>query len=80
MMAANQLDLIMSQVQQLSPNEQLQIIKRVADLLGRASQPQRIEEQLAAMAADPDIQRELLEIEAEFAGTETDGLLTEERG
>ncbi len=79
-MVANQLDLIMSQVQQLSPNEQLQIIKRVADLLGRADQPQRIEEQLAAMAADPDIQRELREIEAEFAGTETDGLLTEERG
>lgn len=35
-MAANQLDLIMSQVQRLSVSEQLQIIKRVADLLGRA--------------------------------------------
>jgi len=42
MMAASQLDLIMSQVQQLSANEQLQLIKRVADLLERAegeSQP-----------------------------------------
>jgi hypothetical protein len=35
-MAANQLDLIMSQVRQLSAGEQLQIIKRVADLLERA--------------------------------------------
>ena len=35
-MATNQLDLIMSQVQRLSVSEQLQIIKRVADLLGHA--------------------------------------------
>ena len=79
-MAANQLDLIMSHVQQLSAHEQLQIIKRVADLLGRANQPTHNEAQLAAMAADPNIQRELRQIEAEFAGTETDGLPTEERG
>lgn len=37
-MAANQLDLIMSQVQRLAESEQLQIIKRVADLLARAEQ------------------------------------------
>lgn len=73
-MAASQLDLIMDQVQRLPTGEQLQLIKRVADLLGRASLPQRIEDQLAAMAADPEIQRELRQIEAEFAGTETDGL------
>ena len=70
----------MSQVQQLSAHEQLQIIKRVADLLGRADQPPRSEAQLAAMAADPDMQRELRQIEAAFAGTETDGLPAEERG
>lgn len=40
MMAASQLDLIMNQVLQLSANEQLQLIKRVAELLGRAGQPQ----------------------------------------
>lgn len=34
-MAASQLDLIMNQVQQLSANEQLQIIKRIAALLER---------------------------------------------
>lgn len=39
-MAASQLDLIMSQVQQLPAHEQLQLIKRVADLLGRAGQAQ----------------------------------------
>jgi hypothetical protein len=69
-MAANQLDLIMSQVQQLSPNEQLQIIKRVADLLGRAKVPPRIEAQLAAMAADPNIQRELRQLEAKLTAPE----------
>lgn len=78
-MVVNQLDLIMNQVQQLSACEQLQVIKRVADLLGRVTQPTRIEEQLTAMAADPDIQHELRLIEAEFAGTEMDGLPTEER-
>ena len=31
-------------------------------------------DQPAAMASDPDIQRELQQIEAEFTGTETDGL------
>ncbi len=36
-MAANQLDLIMSHVQRLSTGEQLQIIKRVAELLTRAA-------------------------------------------
>jgi len=32
------------------------------------------EQQIAMMANDPDIQRELLEIEHEFAVTELDGL------
>jgi hypothetical protein len=69
-MAANQLDLIMSQVQQLSTGEQLQIIKRVADLLERAERTpnSNLDEQLAAMAADPDIQRELRQIEIEAKG------------
>lgn len=40
MMAASQLDLIMDQVRQLSAKEQLQLIKRVAELLGRAYQTQ----------------------------------------
>lgn len=40
-MAANQLDLIISQVQQLPANEQLQIIKRVADSLEQLEHPER---------------------------------------
>ena len=68
-MVASQLDLIIDQVQHLPTGEQLQLIKRVADLLGRANQPQRIEDQLAAMAADPDIQRELRQIKSDFVGT-----------
>ncbi|GEM_PF-1740561 len=47
MMAASQLDLIMNQVQQLSAGDQLQIIKRVADLLERADQSPHSEEPLA---------------------------------
>jgi hypothetical protein len=66
-MQMSQLDLIMSQVQQLSASDQLQIIKRVADLLEHPGQSPRNEEQLAAMAADPAIQRES---ETEAAGTE----------
>jgi hypothetical protein len=72
MMAANQLDLIMNQVLRLSASEQLQLIKRVADLLERAGQSSRSEEQLAAMAADPNVQRELRQIEAESQTPSTD--------
>jgi hypothetical protein len=36
-----------------------------------------IEAELDAMAADPDIQREIKQINAEFAGTEMDGLTGE---
>lgn len=33
-----------------------------------------LDQELAAMARDPDIQREIREIEREFSGTEEDGL------
>lgn len=49
-MATSQLDLIMNWVQQLPANEQLQLIKRVADLLERADHERRIEERLTTMA------------------------------
>jgi Family of unknown function (DUF5678) len=49
-MATSQLDLIMSWVQKLPANEQLQLIKRVADLLERAGQEQSAKERLSAMA------------------------------
>ncbi len=37
-------------------------------------QQQMLENQIAAMASDPDIRREIDAIQAEFAGTESDGL------
>jgi hypothetical protein len=76
-MAVSQLDLIMSEVRRLPANEQLQLIKRVVDLLERPAQPPHAADELAALAADPEIQRELRAIETEFAGTEMDGLVDE---
>ena len=58
-MAANQLDLIMSQVQRLAASEQLQIIKRVADLLARAEQP------LPATSSPESETNELAQLESE---------------
>lgn len=49
-MATDQLDLIMSWVQKLPANEQLQLIKRVADLLERAGQEQQVKGQIATTA------------------------------
>lgn len=68
-MMTSQLDLIMDQVLRLPTGEQLQLIKRVTDLLGRLGQPPNGEAQLAALAADQDIQRELRQIEAESVAT-----------
>jgi hypothetical protein len=79
-MAMNALTLenIESAINQLSFLEQVQLLERLAPRIRRQTERrQSIEEQLAAMAADPDIQRELRQIEAEFSGTEMDGLRNE---
>ncbi len=60
----------------LTKDEQLWLIERLAKRL-RHGQVRRMPPRaadLAAMAADPQIQAELRKIEAEFRGTETDGL------
>ncbi|CAN5294878.1 hypothetical protein BH20ACI2_BH20ACI2_02000 [soil metagenome] len=57
----------------LPEKEQLRLISRVAETLRRRRQPQ-IDAQLIEMANDPDIQREIREIERDFTGTEFDGL------
>jgi hypothetical protein len=64
------------QVSRLPYEEQLWLIERLAHNLRQSprSAPPVVVNDLAAMAADPDIQRELREIAAEFAGTEMDGL------
>jgi hypothetical protein len=60
----------------LSLEEQLRLLERLAARVRQTVQGQRSssEDDLAAMAADPDIQRELRMIEEEFRGTELDGL------
>ncbi len=56
--------------------EQVWLMEQLAHLI-RANtlrQQQMLENQIAAMASDPDIRREIDAIQAEFAGTESDGL------
>ena len=70
---------VLSQIEahmhQLSLAEQLWLIERLAQHLREQLIVQDpFEQRLAAMAADPDIQRELQHIEEEFAPAATDGL------
>jgi len=58
---------------ELPESEQLRLIARVAETL-RRKQETEDEVELFEMANDPDIQRELLEIEKDFAVAEFDGL------
>lgn len=70
---------VISQIEQnifaLPEEEQIRLIRRVTDTLRkRAEDVINFDAQLVAMANDPDIQRELKEIERDFRGTENDGL------
>ena len=70
------LERIEADISQLSLSEQLWLMERLAQRIRQNALPAHpdFERQLAAMASDPDIQRELRQIEADFAGTESDGL------
>ncbi len=61
---------------QLSVSEQLRLIERLVHRVHENTLKERedVDNQLAQMAADPDIERELREIEREFAPAEFDGL------
>jgi hypothetical protein len=60
------LERIEADISQLSLSEQLLLMERLARRIrDRTRRPSRADE-LAAMASDPDIQRELRQIEAEF--------------
>ncbi len=62
-------------INQLPVDQQLRLIERVAQhIRGHIAGKDSIEDQLAAMASDPQIQDELRKIDEEFASTETDGL------
>ena len=61
---------------QLPDNEQLLLISRVAEKLRRRNieSESEFENQLAEMANDSEIKRELNQIETDFSETEFDGL------
>ena len=66
---------IENNISSLPADMQLKLISRVAERLRRKIEAEPdFEQQLAAMAQDIDIQRELKEIETDFRRTEFDGL------
>ena len=73
-MSSAALQSIEQQLPLLSHEEQICLIAKLAHRLRRQPPPPDFETDLIAMANDPEIQREIREIEAEFAGTEMDGL------
>ena len=76
-MATSTIEDIEEKIKQLSRAEQLRLFERLAhQMRGDALNKQKtIEDQLAAMACDPEIQREIRKINSEFTGTELDGLV-----
>ncbi|MGA2544877.1 MAG: hypothetical protein ABSG78_25280 [Verrucomicrobiota bacterium] len=67
---------IESQFAQLPPAVQLRVLERLVHQM-RESEGRRQDEWeagLSAMAADPEMQRELRRISSEFSATEADGL------
>jgi hypothetical protein len=74
-MSSPVLNEIEQRINLLSFDEQLLLLEQLAQRIRRAKQPDRsAADDLAAMASDPDIQRELQEIDEEFRATEMDGL------
>ncbi len=75
-MTTSTLERLETDIAQLSLAEQLWLMERLAHRIRQqALRPLRVQDDdLAAMAADPAIQSELQQIDAEFAITELDGL------
>jgi vacuolar-type H+-ATPase subunit B/Vma2 len=75
-MNVTSLSQIEKEIGMLPPKEQLMLMERIIHRLRKSNlrEDDTIENQLAAMAADPEIQRELSDINGEFAQTEWDGL------
>ena len=75
MSAPSLLNELEENIRRLPLDDQLLLIERVShrirtDISGKTN----IDAQLSKMAADPEIQKELQEIEQEFSATEQDGL------
>ena len=75
-MATPVLSEIESEFARLSPEAQLSLLERLVHSARVAMSGSRDtwEADLSAMAADPEMQRELRRIDAEFSATESDGL------
>ena len=74
-MNLSSLSQIEKSVNQLSLDEQLWLIERLTQNIRKHINVQGIlDDQLAAMSADPEIQHELRKINEEFAPAEADGL------
>ena len=75
-MAAPAQSEIENEFARLSPEAQLSLLERLVRQarLAVSRRHDTWETDLSAMAADPEIQREVSRINAEFSGTEADGL------
>lgn len=75
-MSAVTVERIEADIRQLSFADQLLLMERLAQAIRQSTAliQSTLDGQLAAMANDAEIQRELRIIEDEFAGTEADGL------
>jgi len=62
------------QIRKLSTEEQFWVLERVVHQLRNKTSRSNLEVELAAMAADPEIQRELQKINEEFEHAEENGL------
>ena len=80
-MNVTNLSQIEKNVSMLPRDEQLLLVERIIHRLRKKNieEESDIESQLAVMASDPDIQKELMKINEEFASTELDGIPFEVR-
>jgi hypothetical protein len=61
-------------IRKLSAPDQWWLIERTLESMREKAEEVRQQAELAAMAADPNVQREIRQIQKEFAVTEADGL------
>jgi hypothetical protein len=61
-------------IRALSPPDQYWLIEKILESMREKAEQARQQAELAVMAADPDIQREVRQIQKEFAVADADGL------